>query len=467
MDKRKRIKDIIVLGFALFAMFLGAANIIFPPSMGAVSGHDWWQSGLGFILTGSGLPVLGVLAASAVYGQADAVAGKVSQRFSIMLNVVMLLIIGPLFATPRAAATTVELSLLPFVPEAWSILPVRIVGSLIFFSICLYFILNPSNALDKLGSLLTPVLVIFLLGMITLSIVHPMGKPVDPVELQSFRLGFVSGYQTMDALGAILMGAAVYNNLIAKGYRHQEVQKMMRPAAAICGLGISTVYLGFTWIGASGSSFLQTIPERTQLMVRAVETLAGGYGKIMLAVIIFFACCTTAVGLLMTVSEYFAKLLKKYFTYRQIAICFTAVAYLFSIIGVEGIIKIAAPVLEIIYPVVIILIVLTLMRSRIRYRYVYSYAILFALPVAILNMLRYFTASQPLADAWLVYFRFGDAGFGCFIPAIMGAFFGDWLAKSQELKGTLPDRVRLDYTPPTETSHVTAPLSTDQPERNK
>ncbi len=41
MSKQRR--DVLTVGFALFAMFLGAGNIIFPPYIGALGGVDWWK----------------------------------------------------------------------------------------------------------------------------------------------------------------------------------------------------------------------------------------------------------------------------------------------------------------------------------------------------------------------------------------------------------------------------------------
>ncbi len=47
--------DFIVIGFALFAMFFGAGNLIFPPSIGLNAGSSWKEAFLGFFLTEIGL----------------------------------------------------------------------------------------------------------------------------------------------------------------------------------------------------------------------------------------------------------------------------------------------------------------------------------------------------------------------------------------------------------------------------
>ena len=65
-------KEILVMGFALFAMFFGAGNVIFPPYIGIMTGSDWFKALLGFTITGMGMPLLGLLATfRAVRGQSQ------------------------------------------------------------------------------------------------------------------------------------------------------------------------------------------------------------------------------------------------------------------------------------------------------------------------------------------------------------------------------------------------------------
>lgn len=57
-DFMNKKKEAVIFGFALFAMFFGAGNLIFPPSLGIAMGKDWFLAGIGFLLTGVGLPYL-------------------------------------------------------------------------------------------------------------------------------------------------------------------------------------------------------------------------------------------------------------------------------------------------------------------------------------------------------------------------------------------------------------------------
>ncbi|MCM3296581.1 branched-chain amino acid transport system II carrier protein, partial [Staphylococcus capitis] len=55
-------KDTLKLGLLMFALFFGAGNLIFPPLVGQLAGGNVWIAIAGFLITGVGLPFLGVVA---------------------------------------------------------------------------------------------------------------------------------------------------------------------------------------------------------------------------------------------------------------------------------------------------------------------------------------------------------------------------------------------------------------------
>ncbi|MDO5737779.1 MAG: branched-chain amino acid transport system II carrier protein [Eubacteriales bacterium] len=426
----KKRRDVLVMGFALFAMFLGAGNIIFPPFLGAMSGSKWWLSGLGFLITGSGLPVLGVIAVAKAGGKATDISKRVSPNFALVINCIILTFIGPLFAIPRTAATTVELSIRPFMSDQIDPQTLMIVSSLIFFGICLFFILSSRSVMDRIGNYLTPVLMFFLLILIVLSIFKPLGQPGQPfdeaAESGFFHLGFSTGYQTMDALGSIVFGGTVALSILRKGYDKQETRSMLKGVGIIAGLGIMVVYLGFIWIGASGSSTLQQYSQRSVVTTEAVKLLAGGFGQVLLALIIFLACLTTAIGLLFTAGEYFSDLAKGKLSFKQVVVILTGISYLISILGVEGIINLSTPLLEIIYPLVIILIALNLIGDKIKYDECFRWGVIMAVPMGIVTAMRTISITKPTAEEILTHVPLGPQGFAFFVPAVCGCIAG-WL----------------------------------------
>ncbi|MDO5733647.1 MAG: branched-chain amino acid transport system II carrier protein [Eubacteriales bacterium] len=440
---RSRTKDLLIIGFALFAMFLGAGNIIFPPYMGSIAGNRWGLSALGFILTGTGLPMLGVIAVAKAGGTAADISNRVSDNFALVINTVILTFIGPLFAIPRTAATTVELSIRPFMPAEIDSKTLLVVSALGFFMICLFFVLTPNQVIDRIGSILTPVLIVFLLILIITSIVKPIGRAVAPdfsrVDSGLFHLGFSTGYQTMDALASIVFGGTIAHAIFKKGYKGRQASRLMQGVALVAGLGTMLVYVGFAWIGASGSAHLQGIQDRTTLTTTAIELLAGQAGKVILALIIFLACLTTAIGLLLTAGQYFTAILKQRFSFRQVTVFLGLISYLISIMGVEGIINLSTPLLEIIYPVVIVLIVLNLFGEKIKYDEVFVFGVIFSLPLGILQALKTISVTRPQAEQILTHVPLGPQGFAFFIPAIIGCVLGWFYGRHKEAKLTKAD----------------------------
>ena len=61
INKKANLKDVLVLGFALFAMFFGAGNLIFPPYLGFNTADQWFVGFICFILADVGLAVLAML----------------------------------------------------------------------------------------------------------------------------------------------------------------------------------------------------------------------------------------------------------------------------------------------------------------------------------------------------------------------------------------------------------------------
>ncbi|WMQ73976.1 MAG: hypothetical protein GPOALKHO_000994 [Sodalis sp.] len=115
MTKRLTSKDILALGFMIFALFVGAGNIIFPPMVGRLqSGQHVWLAAAGFLITAVGLPVMAVIALARVGGGIDALSSPIGRKAGLFLAVVCYLAVGPLFATPRTATVSFAVGVAPF-----------------------------------------------------------------------------------------------------------------------------------------------------------------------------------------------------------------------------------------------------------------------------------------------------------------------------------------------------------------
>ena len=248
----KKFNDVVIVGFALFAMFFGAGNLIFPPYLGFLSGSVWPVAMLGFLITGIGIPLLGVIASARAGGSVEHLAGRVGPKFARVLGILIILAIGPLLAIPRTAATTFELAIRPNLPWAGPAL-----GSLTYFTVTLFFALNRSKVVDKIGKVLTPLLLVTLSLLIFKGIFPPLAAPVQGSLAAPFSSGFREGYQTMDALASVVFAEIIIAALVFKGYAKTSDQiKLASLSAGVAAIGLGLVYGGLMYLGAtSGSLF--------------------------------------------------------------------------------------------------------------------------------------------------------------------------------------------------------------------
>ena len=120
-----------VIGFALFSMFFGAGNVIFPPYLGLVAGPEWMLGFVCYYIADIGL-ALAALFALLDRGGADQLMSDLGRVPAKLLMTAIVLCIGPMLAIPRTGATTFELSIQPLLP---GVNPV--VFSLIYFGLVL------------------------------------------------------------------------------------------------------------------------------------------------------------------------------------------------------------------------------------------------------------------------------------------------------------------------------------------
>ena len=364
---KKEVKDCIVIGFALFAMFFGAGNLIFPPHLGFLTGSKWLETFAAFALTGIGLPMLGIFAVGKAGGNLQGFAGKVHPLFADILGTIIILEIGPILAMPRTAATTYEISVLPFAPQVSPIL-----SSIVFFSLVLLVSVFPSKVVNAVGKYLTPMLIIVLAAIIIRALISPLGTPQPAETSNFFRTGFLEGYQTMDTLASMMFATIVMQAIKACGYTDERAKiKLNIAAGVIAALGLMLVYGGLMYAGAcSGKIFPQGI-TRTALLIGICGKLWGIAGKIILAISMMLACFTTAVGLTATTGHYFANLSKNKVPYTVVVIIVCVVSCWFSVYGVENIIRYSVPLLQALYPVCIFLTFMNLIDCFIPNRFFY------------------------------------------------------------------------------------------------
>ena len=413
MNRKKLVTDSIVVGFALFAMFFGAGNVVFPPYIGMHAGEQWANGFLFYFIADIGLALVAMFAILHA-GGADNITGRIGHVASKVLMCAVILCIGPMVAIPRTAATTLEMSVTPFFS---GMSPV--VFSIIFFAVILLLSIKQSAVIDIVGKILTPALLIGLLVLIVKGFVSPIGDIVDTgVSASEVTVnGIKSGYQTMDVLAAMAFGIIILSSADEKGYTDSKsAAKMIGIAAALSGVLLLIVYFGLTYLGATASTVFPTDISRANLLIGIVELLLGKAGLIIFAIVIALACITTAVALVSSAASFFAKLANDKISYSVFVVVICVSSAVISNLGLDMIIAIATPVLDIVYPPMLVLILLSWFGDKL-HKSVYVSSVAGSLIASVLATASLYGMNVPVIDS----LPLASLGLGWLTPA---ALFG-------------------------------------------
>ncbi|WP_074016887.1 branched-chain amino acid transport system II carrier protein [Fusobacterium massiliense] len=420
-------KDVFLTGFALFAMLFGAGNLIFPPMLGYETNSTWLITIIAFVITGVGFPFLGIISVSIVGNNMDDFANRVSPIFSKIFAIISILTIGPMLAIPRTGATAYEITFLyngldsPIYKYAYLIL---------YFAIVILFSLRASKVIDRVGKILTPILLILLILIIIKGIFATDLYINSDTYPHAFKRGFLEGYQTMDTIASIAYAGIILKS-IKNGRnldRKQEFSFLIKAGLVAIG-SLAIIYIGFAFIGAKMHSVLVT-EDKIELLVKMTSHLLGKYGTIILAVCVAGACLTTAIGLVATVGEYFSNITKV--KYETIVILTVFSSFLLSILGVESIIKIAVPILVLIYPVIISLIILNIFHKYIVNDNIYKGVVLFTGIVGLIEALQVLNLKNDTITSIYEVLPFSDFGLTWLLPGILGFIIFSFLKKKKK-----------------------------------
>lgn len=416
--------DALVVGFALFAMFFGAGNIIFPPYVGLAAGPEWFSGFLCYYMADVGLALVAILAMLRAHS-IDRVEGIMYRLGNVPAKVMMAAIViclGPLLAVPRTCATTFSMAVAPFTgPEAsiW----IQVFFSVVFFAVSFACSIKESKLVDIVGRYLTPLLVLGLLFMIIKGALTPIGPISATPQIDNVTwMSISSGYQTLDVLAALVFGLIVVNALKAKGYSNPKLKFIsVGIASLIAGLLLLIVYGGLCYLGATVSTMYPENINKGELVIAISNHIFGGTGAIILSVVVGLACITTAVALIGATGTFFNTLTRGKCSYTGVVTAVCVFSALFANVGLDNIIAIAAPILVFIYPGALVVIVLSLFDSQIKNDNIFRFAASGALLVSFCEVLgKYY----PETFAFIKSLPFQEPGFGWVVPAVICGVIG-------------------------------------------
>jgi LIVCS family branched-chain amino acid:cation transporter len=437
LTKKLSWRDYLYVGSMLFGLFFGAGNLIFPVHMGQEAGANIFLANLGFLITGIGLPFLGVIAMgiSKSSGLFD-LATRVNRKYAVIFTLLLYLTIGPFFALPRLATTSFEIGLAPFIP-ADQVGIVLALFSAIFFLVAWAFSRKPTKILNYVGKFLNPLFLFLLAILLLFAFVDPMGSihsaSVHPVYIENpFFKGFTEGYNTLDALASLAFGIIIVSTIRGMGVeKPNEIAKDTIKSGAVSVILMGVIYTLLAYMGTMSLGKFSLSENGSIALAQIANYYLGDFGSLLLALIVILACLKTAIGLITACAETFSDLFPQrsygfYITVASILPC------LFANIGLTNIIQFSVPVLMFLYPLAMTLMLLVVLSPVFHHRKeVYqmtTYITLLAALLDALNSMPDSVKASPLINSVLQvaesYLPLFTIGMGWVVPAIIGFVIG-------------------------------------------
>ncbi len=347
---------IVSTGLAMFSMFFGSGNLVFPLLVGQLSQGHYVLAAIGILLTGVLVPFLGILAMLLFDGDSKSFFARLGTRATFWAPLIALSLMGP-FGVLARCITVAHGAFKLLVPEAslW-------LFSLVSCGVIFVLTMRKNRIVPVLGSVLTPLLLASLAAIAVFSLIGAH-LPATSSEgaWASFKHGIFQGYQTMDLLAAFFFSAFVIKHLRSSS-TVASLPVFFRASLVGAGL-LSAIYCVLVLLGAIHAEALASVPPQ-EMLGRVAQIALGSWAAPLVATAAILACLTTAIVL----ASLFADFLKKEISKDRLSLPLSMattllIAFCISTLNFQGIMKILGPILEFTYPALIVLTVTSIFHK--------------------------------------------------------------------------------------------------------
>lgn len=340
----------IVVGLALFSMFFGSGNLIFPLMLGRDAGAAFLISSLGFVLTAVLVPCLGIIAITFAEGDYEAIFSKMFKKnISLALIFIILLSFIPFGAGPRCVVLA-HASLKTFlpVPSLW-------IFSALFLGFVGYLVNDRSHLLDVLGKVLTPLLLISVAIMVVSAFLHGEIDPPIKSPSELFLNSLFEGYNTQDLLSSLFFSSSLIM-LMKSSMPNKKTMVLTMLKGSVVGIVLlTTLYVLLIAASSLHSDILVGHSGIDLVSILARHTLGAKLG-LAAGIAVALACLTTAVALIMAFSQFLGTyIMPERYQAWALPISLLSV-YFTSLLEFEGIMAIISPMMKVVYPVMVIVV---------------------------------------------------------------------------------------------------------------
>lgn len=357
--------NLLTTGLALFSMFFGAGNLIFPLLIGQSVGQNVWFAILGLSLTAVIIPFLGLATMILFQANYHLFFGRLGKIPGMLLLLLLQFILGPLGVIPR---------LVTLMHAAAKVYLFNI--SLLGFSIFLAFLIfgccfKKQRLISFLGAYLTPTLLLSLVALVFFGLTDGSSlASTTSSKSSSFLQGLFGGYHTMDLIASFLFATLVLPHFKNTTSKKTSLPKKMLFSSLIAASLLFLTYVGLCLVSAHHGETLASSPPE-QMLGTIASKILGSIGGGIAAIAVITACLTTAITLTSIFSDYLKKDLCKDKISSPLSLILTLViTTLFANLGFKGIATFLSPILQIVYPGLILLTLLNLFHVLYGYKMV-------------------------------------------------------------------------------------------------
>lgn len=347
----------LVAGMALFSMFFGAGDLIWPLILGGNSGDQNFFAMLGLLITGVSLPLLGLIAMMLFQGDHRSFFGIMGRGPAFLIVFLVQVILGPAGSIPRLMTLSYA-TLKPYLFEGLTLIGFSIMASLVVLA----FTLRPQKIIHILGMILTPLLLLSLCAIVGIGLYsHPEQPIVDISHSEAFSKGLLVGYNTLDLIASFMFAPLVLAHFIGVGYENTVESKkvvfvqMIKASLFAAGL-LSAMYIGLTYVASYYTPFLDPDHLPEERLAAISYYLLGPAGAFISCLAVAMACLTTAIPLVTIFANYMREdLLQGKGGNLMPLVATLGISVALANAGFMGIAAMLSPILQILCPGLIVL----------------------------------------------------------------------------------------------------------------
>jgi LIVCS family branched-chain amino acid:cation transporter len=188
-------------------------------------------------------------------------------------------------------------------------------------------------------------------------------------QAKAVAVGFYNGCFTFDLLALLFYSRVIFQVVTSLFFEHedklggkQNVFKFLRFSGLMACMFFVLIYGGMTLCASLHSGSIDVLFD-SELISKYSNLILGSQFGIIYSAVVFFACFSTTLALLVVFSDYLANLLKNIISYQSALLISTASSFLLANLDFKQVSNLMSPMMFLIYPILIPLVLIVFFKN--------------------------------------------------------------------------------------------------------